>query len=154
VRVTVGISRTIVRPGDDPLSATLQRIEYDTDHLDIELPSGEVVSRVYLLADGMQLLSLPLDPGGFMYAAPGLLGGPPRHDAAPGRAPDRAWWPGSVWPDAALTLGMFLVAFGCGWLALNWTPLMWAATWITSALTAAGGWRLAQDIARRRRRIR
>lgn len=74
-RLILGLTRLRVTPGPGPLQWREQLVQMSDDRVEIELPPGEFAYRVWLMADGLPLLNVPvqMDPSDELRAVLALL---------------------------------------------------------------------------------
>lgn len=65
-KIIIGIMRTVVMDAPDlgPLDTRSYQLSMVTDSLEIEIPDGHFVSNLWMMADGIEVVSIPLDPAG------------------------------------------------------------------------------------------
>jgi ribosomal protein S27AE len=65
VKVIIGIGRTVVVPAEElgTLGFRSYQLSLNSDAHEIDIPDGEFVSSVWMMADGMEVMSIPLAPG-------------------------------------------------------------------------------------------
>lgn len=63
-KVKIGVTRIRVTPGDTPLTWKEQMIQVSSDMVEIDLPEGDYLSRVWIITNGECVLDMPLEMRG------------------------------------------------------------------------------------------